>query len=153
MGTDRADTRGQHQERIADARHASPVGKDSAVRDGSARDERTRRLPNGQAPKIVGEIKGPDGGWDYASFDAAKRRVLISRGYRVMAIDADRQTVTRLAPGDHVHANVEITVLGVAGPGNVSVADQSPPSAEHGPLQRIRRPAACTCRRRTTPSA
>ncbi len=59
-----------------------------------------------KSPKVVGEIKGPDGGWDYASFDAAKRRVLISRGYGVMAIDADRQTVTRLAPGDHVHAIV-----------------------------------------------
>lgn len=58
------------------------------------------------SPKIVAEIKGPDGGWDYASFDAAKRRVLISRGFGVMAIDPGSQTVTRLAPGDHVHANV-----------------------------------------------
>jgi DNA-binding beta-propeller fold protein YncE len=57
-------------------------------------------------PKIVAEIKGPDGSWDYASFDAAKRRVLISRAYGVMAIDADSQAVTRLAPGDRVHANV-----------------------------------------------
>lgn len=59
-----------------------------------------------ESPKVVGQISGPDGGWDYASFDAAKRRVLISRGYGVMAIDVERQTVTRLAPGDHVHANV-----------------------------------------------
>jgi YVTN family beta-propeller protein len=58
-----------------------------------------------ESPKVVGQIRGPDGGWDYASFDAAGRRVLVSRSYGVMAIDVASGVVSQLAVGDHVHAS------------------------------------------------
>jgi YVTN family beta-propeller protein len=58
-----------------------------------------------ESPKVVGQIRGPDGGWDYASFDAANRRVLVSRSYGVMAIDVASGAVSKLAVGDHVHAS------------------------------------------------
>lgn len=55
--------------------------------------------------KVVEEISGPDGGWDYASFDTVGRRVLVSRSYGVMAIDARSHAVSQLAVGDRVHAS------------------------------------------------
>jgi DNA-binding beta-propeller fold protein YncE len=57
------------------------------------------------SPKIVAEIPGPDGGWDYASFDTAKHRVLVSRSYGVMAIDADSGNASQFAVGERVHAS------------------------------------------------
>src|SRR5215470_2869576 len=55
--------------------------------------------------KVVAEIPGPDGGWDYASFDPTEHRVLVSRSYGVMAIDADNGKVSKLADGERVHAS------------------------------------------------
>ena len=54
--------------------------------------------------RIVSRIAGPDGGWDYASFDSVRRRVLIAHGTQVMTIDADTGRVNPdFAPGDHLH--------------------------------------------------
>jgi YVTN family beta-propeller protein len=58
-----------------------------------------------ESPKVVGKIRGPDGGWDFASFDESGRRVLVSRSYGVMAIDVASGAVSKLAVGDHVHAS------------------------------------------------
>ena len=59
--------------------------------------------------KVVDRIAGPDGGWDYASFDAAHRRVYIAHGAQVTAIDADTGVVTPLfAAGDRLHAVVPV---------------------------------------------
>lgn len=44
---------------------------------------------------ITGRIKGPDGGWDYASFDPVKRRLYVARTTGVMAVDVDTGKVTR----------------------------------------------------------
>ena len=38
---------------------------------------------------VVKHISGPDGFWDYASFDPAHRRVYVSHGDVILAIDAD----------------------------------------------------------------
>jgi YVTN family beta-propeller protein len=57
------------------------------------------------SPKVVAEFPGPDGGWDYASFDTAKHRVLISRSYGVMAVDPDSGSLSQLAVGERVHAS------------------------------------------------
>jgi DNA-binding beta-propeller fold protein YncE len=38
--------------------------------------------------KIVRRIPGPDGGWDYASYDPAHHRVYVAHGDRIIAIDA-----------------------------------------------------------------
>ena len=58
---------------------------------------------------VAQRIAGPDGGWDYASFDAARRRVYVAHGDRVMAIDADNGKVTPdFAQGSHLHAVVAI---------------------------------------------
>ncbi len=42
----------------------------------------------------VAHLKGPDGGWDYASFDPVRRRVYVARTDGVMMIDADSGKVT-----------------------------------------------------------
>src|SRR5579863_7983808 len=59
--------------------------------------------------KIVQRIPGPDGGWDYASFDPARRRVYVAHGDEVMLIDADTGKVKAdFAKGDHLHAVVPV---------------------------------------------
>ncbi len=58
-----------------------------------------------ESPKVVQQIPGPDGGWDYASFDADHHRVLISRSYGVMTVDVDDSSVAQLAEGNRVHAS------------------------------------------------
>ena len=59
--------------------------------------------------RVVAHIPGPDGGWGYASFDPAHRRVYVAHGMTVMAID----TVTGkanpdFAAGNRLHAVVPI---------------------------------------------
>src|ERR1700722_20168925 len=58
---------------------------------------------------VVGRISGPDGGWDYASFDAAPRRVLVTHVNVVIGIDADTGKLdSTFATGDHLHAAVPV---------------------------------------------
>jgi len=59
--------------------------------------------------KIVARIAGPDGGWDYASFDPARRRVYVAHGLKVTMIDADSGRVTPVfADGNFLHAVLAI---------------------------------------------
>ena len=59
--------------------------------------------------KVVDRIAGPDGGWDYASFDPARRRVYVAHGSSVMMIDADSGKVTpAFATGNRLHAVVPV---------------------------------------------
>ena len=61
------------------------------------------------AYNVVQKVAGPDGGWDYASFDPVHRRVYISRGDGVMVIDADTGAATaHFADGARVHSVVPI---------------------------------------------
>jgi YVTN family beta-propeller protein len=54
---------------------------------------------------VVDHIQGPDGRWDYASFDPARRRVYVAHGASVTAIDVDTRTVSAdLAKGAGLHA-------------------------------------------------
>jgi DNA-binding beta-propeller fold protein YncE len=54
---------------------------------------------------VVKRIPGPDGGWDYASFDAARRRVLVTHSDVVIAIDAESGKANlAFAKGNHLHA-------------------------------------------------
>jgi YVTN family beta-propeller protein len=48
----------------------------------------------GPAYHVAGHIAGPDGGWDYATFDPESRRIYVARGSAVMAVDADSGAVT-----------------------------------------------------------
>jgi DNA-binding beta-propeller fold protein YncE len=58
---------------------------------------------------VVGRIPGPDGGWDYVSFDAAHRRVYVTHSDVVIAIDADTgKADLAFAKGDHLHAAVPV---------------------------------------------
>src|SRR5450432_2766974 len=58
---------------------------------------------------VVGRIPGPDGGWDYASFDPARRRVYVTHADVVIAIDADTGKANlAFAPGTHLHAAVPV---------------------------------------------
>ena len=58
---------------------------------------------------VVARIPGPDGGWDYASFDASRHRVLITHGDVVIAVDASTGKLDpAFAKGDHLHAAVPV---------------------------------------------
>ncbi|MDE1147139.1 MAG: hypothetical protein PW843_11040 [Azospirillaceae bacterium] len=58
------------------------------------------------APYRAGaSIPAPDGPWDYASVDAAARRLYVARGDGVLVLDLDSGHVTpTLVPGQRVHA-------------------------------------------------
>ncbi|WP_304176883.1 YncE family protein [Phenylobacterium aquaticum] len=54
---------------------------------------------------VIDRIAGPDGGWDYANYDAARDRVLVARGAGVTAIDLKTRKVTdAFAPAARGHA-------------------------------------------------
>ena len=68
-----------------------------------------QQKPGASGLAIVARIAGPDGGWDYASFDASRRRIYVAHGVRVMSIDADKGTVNSdFAVGKHLHAVVPV---------------------------------------------
>jgi len=53
---------------------------------------------------VSGKIAGPDGRWDYVSFDPVHRRLYVSRGDGVLALDVDSGVVTpHLADGKGTH--------------------------------------------------
>lgn len=55
--------------------------------------------------KIVKRLPGPDGGWDYTSFDPAKRRVYVAHGDRIVVIEADSGKVNpHFADAARAHA-------------------------------------------------
>ncbi|HEY5072316.1 MAG TPA: hypothetical protein VII63_09820 [Caulobacteraceae bacterium] len=81
---------------------------------GVAAGARADPAPGASGLRVVARIAGPDGGWDYASFDPAGRRVFVAHGSQVMAIDTDSGKVTpAFAAGDHLHAVVPIPGAGV----------------------------------------
>ncbi len=54
--------------------------------------------------KIVDHIKGADGGWDYATIDAAAHRLYVARPDGVMMVNTTDKTVTNtLVEGKRVH--------------------------------------------------
>jgi len=65
--------------------------------------------PGPSGLQVVARIAGPDGGWDYATFDPARRRVYVAHGSSVMAIAADTGKVQAdFAAGNHLHAVVPV---------------------------------------------
>src|SRR5665213_831622 len=59
--------------------------------------------------KIVARIPGPDGGWDYASFDPVRRRLYVAHGTSVLTVAADTGAVTAaFAAGLGLHAVVPV---------------------------------------------
>lgn len=65
--------------------------------------------PGPSGLRVVGQIAGPDGGWDYASFDPARRRIYVAHGVKVMAINADSGVANpNFADGAHLHAVVPV---------------------------------------------
>lgn len=68
-----------------------------------------RSQPGASGLKVTQRIAGPDGGWDYASFDPRLRRVYVAHGDKVMMIEVDTGKVRAdFAKGDHLHAVVPI---------------------------------------------
>src|SRR5438128_1435343 len=58
---------------------------------------------------VTSRIPGPDGGWDLATFDPARRRVYVAHGASVMEIDADTgKTNPTFAAGERLHGVVVI---------------------------------------------
>jgi hypothetical protein len=56
------------------------------------------------AYKLVDQIPGPDGGWDYVRVDPVHERVLVTRGSSVMSVDLATGKVTAgIAPGARLH--------------------------------------------------
>jgi DNA-binding beta-propeller fold protein YncE len=62
---------------------------------------------------VTGSIKGPDGGWDYASVDPATHRLYVAHGTAVTAVDLVTRTVTPALAG----ANRPHEVLPIPGSG------------------------------------
>jgi DNA-binding beta-propeller fold protein YncE len=61
------------------------------------------------AYSLVDRIKGPDGGFDYASFDPVHRRVYVSRVGGVTALDVDTGVVTgHLADAQRTHESLPL---------------------------------------------
>ena len=53
---------------------------------------------------IQARYAGPDGGWDFSSFDPVHRRLYVSRSDGVTALDVDSGQVTpKLVPGAGTH--------------------------------------------------
>src|SRR5579863_8680496 len=58
---------------------------------------------------VVQRIAGPDGGWDYASFDAARGRVYVAHGAQVLSLDVKSGKLNAdFAQGDRLHAIVPV---------------------------------------------
>jgi DNA-binding beta-propeller fold protein YncE len=65
--------------------------------------------PGPSGLRVVSRIAGPDGGWDYASFDAARGRVYVAHSNTVLKIDAATGKLDAdFAAGDHLHAVVPV---------------------------------------------
>jgi DNA-binding beta-propeller fold protein YncE len=59
--------------------------------------------------QVVERVNGPDGGWDYASYDAARRRVYVAHGTVVLSLDlATGKLNPAFAPGARLHAVVVV---------------------------------------------
>jgi YVTN family beta-propeller protein len=62
---------------------------------------------HGQAmAQVVAEIPGADGSWDYATFDAARHRVLIGRNDGITAVDVNTRKLSHLADGHDVNGSI-----------------------------------------------
>jgi DNA-binding beta-propeller fold protein YncE len=58
---------------------------------------------------VVRRIPGPDGIWDYASFDPTRRRVYVAHDHVVIAIDADTgKSNTAFAQGDGLRSVIPV---------------------------------------------
>src|SRR6516164_10889053 len=67
------------------------------------------RAADAPSYKIVHRYSGPDGGWDYASYDPAVGRVFVAHGDAIMAIDIPAGAVTaHLADAARSHAVLPI---------------------------------------------
>ncbi|HEY5290077.1 MAG TPA: hypothetical protein VIJ59_08595 [Caulobacteraceae bacterium] len=59
--------------------------------------------------KLTARLAGPDGHWDYSSFDPTRRRVYVAHGDQVIMIEADTGKIdAAFATGSHLHAVVPI---------------------------------------------
>lgn len=74
--------------------------------------------------KIIDSIKGPDGGWDYASIDTVGNRLLVARPDGLMSIDLATNMVNPiLVPGQRSHgAAIAPNGVGVLASGGNGVA-------------------------------
>jgi hypothetical protein len=65
--------------------------------------------PDAGGLRLAQRIPGPDGGWDYANFDAARRRAYFSHGTAVLSLDVDNGKLNAaFAAGARLHAIVPI---------------------------------------------
>jgi YVTN family beta-propeller protein len=60
------------------------------------------------AGEIVAKIPGPDGSWDYASFDPVGHRILVSRGDGVMTVDPATRKLAHISPGKEVNGSIAL---------------------------------------------
>lgn len=58
---------------------------------------------------VLERIPGPDGTWDYLSFDPGRHRIYVSRGYGVMVIDTRTgKAIDQFAKGSRTHSIVVV---------------------------------------------
>ena len=59
--------------------------------------------------RVVERIPGPDGGWDYASYDAARRRIYVAHGAQILALDLTTEKLNaHFASGVRFHEVVVV---------------------------------------------
>jgi hypothetical protein len=74
---------------------------------------------------VTGKVAGPDGSWDYVSFDAAHRKIYVSRSNGVSALDVDTGVLTpHLADGSRTHS-----VIVAPGGDTLIITNGAPPLA------------------------
>src|SRR5690242_5758344 len=104
---------------------------------------------------IVQRIKVPDGGFDYATFDAATGRVYMPRGNYTTIIDAKAGAVSQFAKGESNHIalpvpGTNLLVLTQGGKGTIRIlnkmdgtvladlpAGKNPNSAAYDPITKL----------------
>lgn len=70
---------------------------------------RTAHASGGGQLQVVKRINGPDGGWDYASFDPVRRRIYVTHGTVVLAVNlATGKLNANFAPGNRLHETVVV---------------------------------------------
>lgn len=97
--------------------------------------------------RVIDEVKGPDGGWDFARIDPVSNRLLVTRGTSVMSLDlATGKVAAGLAPGQRLHDALPVNggreLLVTNGDAGTAVFVDARTGATHATVQTGKNPDA-----------
>ncbi|CAN5371733.1 hypothetical protein BH10PSE2_BH10PSE2_04270 [soil metagenome] len=85
---------------LASAAHAAPPASPAPAASGA---------PGASGYSVLGRLPGPDGGWDYASYDRGRDRVLVARSTSIDVYDPVAASATAaFAPAVRGHAAIVV---------------------------------------------